>query len=86
MLDVKISACTAWEKVEKIFLSNKGSRAAALEGEFCNLTLESCTSLDDYCQKLKDFAGQLNDVGVTVSESRLVLQLVRGLPKEFATV
>lgn len=39
--------------------------------------------MDTYCQKLHDLANQLGDVGHLVSEESLVLQLVRGLPKEF---
>lgn len=42
--------------------------------------------MDEYCQKLKDLAGQLEDVGYPVSEARLVLQLVRGLPPEYDTI
>lgn len=39
--------------------------------------------MEDYCQKLKDLAEQLNDVESPVPESRLVLQLVPGLPPEY---
>ncbi|KAL4589851.1 hypothetical protein LXL04_002762 [Taraxacum kok-saghyz] len=42
-------------------------------------------SFEDYCQKLKDLADQLHDVENPVSEKRLVLQLVRGLPPEYDT-
>ncbi|XP_022040702.1 uncharacterized protein LOC110943261 [Helianthus annuus] len=62
-------------KIEKIFLSNKKARAAALETKFVNLTLSACSSLDDYCQQLKDLANQVGDVDQPVTESRLVLQL-----------
>ncbi|KAJ0845834.1 putative RNA-directed DNA polymerase [Helianthus annuus] len=75
----------AWTKLEKVFLSNKKARAAALETRFCNLTLTACSSVDDYCQQLSDLASQLADVDQPVSDSRLVLQLVRGLPPEYNT-
>ncbi|MFS7920646.1 putative RNA-directed DNA polymerase [Helianthus anomalus] len=75
----------AWLKLQKIFLSNKKARARALETRFCNLTLSACSSLDDYCQRLKDLANKLEDVDHPVSEERLVLQLVRGLPAEYDT-
>ncbi|XP_076900333.1 uncharacterized protein LOC143554471 [Bidens hawaiensis] len=78
-------ARAAWTKLEKIFLSNKKARAAALETKFCNLTLTACSSVDDYCQRLSDLASQLADVDQPVSESRLVLQLVRRLPPEYNT-
>ncbi|KAL3630542.1 hypothetical protein CASFOL_023526 [Castilleja foliolosa] len=86
VLDTDVTAQAAWDKVKSIFLSNKGSRAAALEQQFSNLTLSACSSMDDYAQKLKDLANQLTDVDHPVSESRLVLQLVRGLPAEYDVV
>lgn len=85
VLEPESSAFEAWEKIKHIFLNNKGSRAAALEHEFTNLTLRSMQSLDEYCQRLKDLADQLNDVDNPVNEQRLVLQLVRGLPPEYDT-
>ncbi|XP_022001129.1 uncharacterized protein LOC110898601 [Helianthus annuus] len=84
-MDSDGTARGAWVKLEKIYLSNKKARAATLETKFVNLTLAACSSLDDYCQKLKDLANQLEDVDQPISESRLVLQLVRGLPQEFDT-
>jgi len=80
------TARTIWKKIQGIFLSNKGSRVAALEHEFTNLQLTECSSMDEYCQKLKDLAEQLADVDNPVSEARLVLQLVRGLPAEYDVV
>ncbi|CAH1418611.1 unnamed protein product [Lactuca virosa] len=85
VLEPDSTAYEAWEKIKNLFLNNKGSRAAALEQEFTNLTLRSMNSLDEYCQKLKDLADQLTDVENPVSEKRLVLQMVRGLPPEYDT-
>ncbi|XP_076934027.1 uncharacterized protein LOC143600139 [Bidens hawaiensis] len=81
-----ITARDAWLKLEGIFLNNKRARVAALEQKFSNLLLTACTSMEDYCQKLKDIADQLGDVDHLVSEERLVLQLVRGLPSEYEVV
>ncbi|XP_022034865.1 uncharacterized protein LOC110936763 [Helianthus annuus] len=85
VLDTDATARTTWLKLEKIFLSNKQAKAAALESRFVNLTLEQCSSVDDYCQQLKSLADQLQDVDQQVTESRLVLKLVRGLSPEFDT-
>ncbi|XP_022040433.1 uncharacterized protein LOC110942981 [Helianthus annuus] len=82
ILDTDSTARAAWVKIEKIYLSNKKARAAALETKFCNLTLAASSSLDDYCQHLKELANQLSDLDHPVTESRLVLQLVHGLPAE----
>ncbi|KAI3817497.1 hypothetical protein L1987_11289 [Smallanthus sonchifolius] len=83
ILDTDASAHAAWVKLQEIFLNNKGSRAAALENEFTNLSLAGCSSMDEYCQKLKAISEQLSDVDQPVSESRLVFQLVLGLPFEY---
>ncbi|XP_021984957.1 uncharacterized protein LOC110880822 [Helianthus annuus] len=75
----------AWLKLEKIYLSNKKARAGALETKFFNLTLAACSSLDNYCERLKDLVNQLEDVDHSVTEERLVLHLVRGLSAKFDT-
>ncbi|KAI3725566.1 hypothetical protein L1987_65356 [Smallanthus sonchifolius] len=80
------TALDAWNRIKNLFLNNKGSRAAALEHSFTNLKLTAMPSLDAYCQKLKELADQLSDVDSPVSDSRLVLQLVRGLPREFDNI
>ncbi|KAD6455163.1 hypothetical protein E3N88_09869 [Mikania micrantha] len=43
----------------------------------------NCSSVDDYCQKLTDLSNQLAVVDQPISESQLILQLVRGLPIEY---
>ncbi|XP_074306163.1 uncharacterized protein LOC141641400 [Silene latifolia] len=86
ILETESTAYEAWVRLQSLYLNNKGSRAAALEHEFTNMSLEKASSLDDYCQRLKDIATQLTDVGVKVDNQRLVLQLVRGLPSAYDTV
>ncbi|KAK9733119.1 hypothetical protein RND81_04G044800 [Saponaria officinalis] len=66
VLEEESTAYEAWERVKGIFTNNKGSRAAALENEFSNLKLAAMPSLESYCQRLKELAGQLKDVDVTV--------------------
>ncbi|KAL9237182.1 hypothetical protein vseg_011764 [Gypsophila vaccaria] len=86
VLNADSTAYDAWSRVKNIFLNNKGARAASLEHEFTNLKLESLPSLDAYCQRLRELAAQLNDVDAHVTDQRLVLQLVRGLPPSYDTV
>uniref|UniRef100_A0A251VD12 Putative ribonuclease H-like domain-containing protein n=1 Tax=Helianthus annuus TaxID=4232 RepID=A0A251VD12_HELAN len=86
VLEPESTALQAWVRIRNLFLNNKGSRAAALEHAFTNLTLKSMPSLQAYCQRLKELADQLSDVDSPVSASRLVIQLVRGLPSEYDTV
>ncbi|XP_023758855.1 uncharacterized protein LOC111907318 [Lactuca sativa] len=83
VLVTESTAYEAWSRIKAIFLNNKGSRVAALEHEFNNLTLKSMSSLEAYCQKLKELGSQLNDVDCPVNDQQLVLQLVRGLPAEY---
>nr|KAJ0206269.1 hypothetical protein LSAT_V11C500260780 [Lactuca sativa] len=68
VLDPDFTAYDAWSKLQNVFLNNKGSREAALEHEFNNLTLRAMTSLEAYHQRLKDLSGQLNDVECPVNE------------------
>ncbi|KAJ9565773.1 hypothetical protein OSB04_001739 [Centaurea solstitialis] len=63
VLDTEASARTNWLKLEKIFLSNKQAKAAALETRFVDLTFVACNSMEDYCQQLKILANQLVNVG-----------------------
>ncbi|XP_023763649.1 uncharacterized protein LOC111912148 [Lactuca sativa] len=76
VLDTDATVRQAWNRIQDIFLNNKSSRAAAPEHRFINLTLASCSSMDEYQQKLKDLAEQLNDVDHIVPESRIILQMV----------
>ncbi|KAF5784753.1 hypothetical protein HanXRQr2_Chr10g0420611 [Helianthus annuus] len=80
------TAQQAWDRLHTVFLNNKNARAATLEHAFTTTTMASCSSLNDYFQRMKDLADQLNDVDHPVSESRLVLQMVTGLPQEYDTV
>ncbi|KAL9225921.1 hypothetical protein vseg_001795 [Gypsophila vaccaria] len=86
VLEPDSTAHGAWTRVKNIFLNNKGARAAALEHEFNNLKLGAMPSLDAYCQRLRILARQLKDVDSEVSDQRLVLALVCGLPSEYDTV
>ncbi|XP_076902100.1 uncharacterized protein LOC143556729 [Bidens hawaiensis] len=86
VLDIDITARAAWLKIQDIFVNNKHARAVTLETMFTNTTLNSCCSFDNYCQTLKDIAEQLRDVDQPVNESRLFIQMVRGLPIEYDTI
>ncbi|KAJ0530331.1 hypothetical protein HanHA89_Chr10g0388581 [Helianthus annuus] len=86
VLEEPSTALQDWNRVKNIFHNNKGPRCAALQSRFVNLKLSSVSSLEAYCQTLRDLAAQLDDVGSPVNEQTLVLQLVRGLPREYDTI
>ncbi|XP_074284315.1 uncharacterized protein LOC141608867 [Silene latifolia] len=68
VLEEESTAYEAWIRVKNIFTNNKGARAAALESEFSSLKLESMSSLEAYCQRLKEIADQLKDVDAAVKD------------------
>ncbi|KAL9239242.1 hypothetical protein vseg_013582 [Gypsophila vaccaria] len=86
VLEPDSTAQAAWNRVKNIFLISKDARAASLESEFHKLKLSNFPSFDAYFQRLRELSGQLKDVDAEVTDQRLVLQLVRGLPKEYDTV
>ncbi|KAJ0602473.1 hypothetical protein HanIR_Chr03g0140121 [Helianthus annuus] len=86
VLSTDLTARATWLKIHEIFVNNKQARVVTLETKFTNTTLNSCASFDEYCQTLKDLAEQLRDVDQPVSDSRLVIQMVRGLPIEYDTI
>ncbi|XP_076887925.1 uncharacterized protein LOC143538207 [Bidens hawaiensis] len=83
VLENDSTAYEAWNRVKKIFHNNRGPRVAALEQKFVSMKLRNTPSLEVYCQQLKEIAGQLNDLDSPVTEQRLVIQLVNGLPREY---
>ncbi|XP_026396340.1 uncharacterized protein LOC113290974 [Papaver somniferum] len=89
MLTVLKSGKTAkelWNHLKKLFQDNKGNRAATVERKFVNLKFIDCTSIDDYCDKLKSLSDRLLDLDFPMDDKRLVIQLVNGLPEEYNTV
>ena len=71
-----------WTAISSIYQANKASRAVFLSHEFHSMT-QGDLSIDAYCQKMKTTADALCDVGHTVIESQLVLNLLRGLNPRF---
>ncbi|XP_026429964.1 uncharacterized protein LOC113326453 [Papaver somniferum] len=89
MLTVLKSGETAqeiWNHLKKLFQDNKGNRAATLERQFVNLKFVDCTSIDDYCDKIKYLSDRLRDLDFPMNDKRLVIQLVNGLPEEYNMV
>ncbi|XP_026381198.1 uncharacterized protein LOC113275821 [Papaver somniferum] len=70
-----------WDHLKTLFQDNKGSRAANRESKFVNLKFSDCASVDDYCDKLKSLSNRLHDLDFPMSDKRLVIQLVNGLPE-----
>ncbi|XP_026400322.1 uncharacterized protein LOC113296213 [Papaver somniferum] len=89
MLTVLKSGKTAkelWNHLKKLFQDSKGNRAVTLERKFFNLKFIDCTSIDDYCDKLKSLSDRLLDLDFPMDDKRLVIQLFNDLPEEYNTV
>ena len=80
------TARDAWLRVKNLFHDNKSARAADLDNQFNHINLENYPNVTAYCQQLKSLADQLKDVDETVSDQRLVLQLINGLTPAFDSV
>ncbi|XP_021749285.1 uncharacterized protein LOC110715025 [Chenopodium quinoa] len=77
------TAQQAWERFRDIFQDNKSSRAVQLEGLFSSIEMKDFPNVYAYCQRVKILADQLANVGAPVNDHRLVLTLIRGLPKSY---
>ncbi|XP_056685506.1 uncharacterized protein [Spinacia oleracea] len=77
------TAMEAWGRLRDIFQDNKNSRAVTLEQKFSHTSMEDFPNASAYCQRLKELADQLKNVGAPVSNDRLVLQLVAGLTEAY---
>jgi hypothetical protein len=64
------------------FLSNHETHALHIDTTFRSF-VQGDLSVNDYCQKMKAFANSLADHGVDVTDRVLVLNVLRGLNKNF---
>ncbi|XP_059292373.1 uncharacterized protein LOC132045813 [Lycium ferocissimum] len=79
ILEPDSTAMEAWNRLRDIFQDNKNSRAVTLEHEFSHTNTEDFPNASAYCQRLKILSDQLKNVDASVSNNRLVLQMVAGL-------
>ncbi|XP_060195563.1 uncharacterized protein LOC132624848, partial [Lycium barbarum] len=86
----KAANLTLWKRLDavvlfaQLFQDNKHSRAAYLETEFTTTKMADFGSVMAYYNRLKSLADQLANVGSPVSDQRLVLRLLAGLPETYA--
>ncbi|XP_060182893.1 uncharacterized protein LOC132612826 [Lycium barbarum] len=86
ILEPDSTTMEAWNRLRDIFQDNKNSRAVTLEHEFSHTNIEDFPNSSAYCQRLKILSDQLKNVGATVSNNRLVLQMVAGLTDAYKGV
>lgn len=68
-----------------MFQDNKNSRAAYLETKFTTTKMSDFSSVVAYYTRLQSLATQLANVGSPVTDQRLVMRLLVGLPTSYAT-
>jgi hypothetical protein len=78
-------ACVMWLSLETQFLGNAQTRALQLDAELHTLE-QGDLSVSDYCGKMKSTADGLRDLGFTVPEHILVLNVLGDLPNRYEAV
>jgi hypothetical protein len=71
-----------WLALENHFLSNREAHPLHIDATFRSF-VQGDLSVNDYCRKMKGFANSLADLGVDVTDNVLVLNVLRGLNKNF---
>jgi len=71
-----------WVAIKRLFEANKAPRAIFLSHQFHSMT-QGDSSIDEYCQQMKATTDALRDVGPTITDSELVLNLLRSLNPRF---
>jgi hypothetical protein len=78
----KITACQIWRMIEHKFIGNSETCALHLDAVFHNF-IQGDFSVRDYCLKMKSMVDSLGDLGCTVSDCNLILNVLRGLNKRY---
>jgi len=85
MTGAQQTAGQLWTAIAALYQANKAPRAVFLSHEFHSLT-QGDSSIDEYCVRMKEAADNLRDVGQTITEPNLVLNLLRGLNEKYQSV
>jgi hypothetical protein len=64
------------------FLGNRETHVLHFDTTFWSF-VQGDLSVNDYCRKMKGFTDSLTDLGVDVTDHVLVLNILRGLNKNF---
>jgi hypothetical protein len=79
------TARVMWLSLETQFLGNTQTRALQLDAELRTLE-QGDLSVSDYYRKMKSTADGLRNLGFTIPEHILVLNVLRGLPISYEAV
>jgi hypothetical protein len=77
-----VTARQVWRTIKNQVISNSEMCALHLDATFRNF-VQGDHSVSNYCRKLKSMANSLADLGCTISDRNLVLNVLRGLNKRY---
>ncbi|KAJ0438520.1 putative RNA-directed DNA polymerase [Helianthus annuus] len=86
ILKPNTTAYDAWSALSNLFQDNKATRTIDLNNRFANTRLEQFTSMSSYCQSMKVIYDQLTNIGATITEEQLVLQILTGLGEAYESI
>ena len=78
-------AFDAWNRLENNFQNNKTSWILHLESHFNDISLSPFSNVKFYCNELETIATSLNNLGTSITDNRLALQVLHGLTSEYKT-
>ncbi|XP_057535360.1 uncharacterized protein LOC130813539 [Amaranthus tricolor] len=78
-------AFDGWTRLENNFQNNKTSRILHLESQFNEISLLNFPNVKAYCNKLETIATSLTNLGASISDNRLALQVLHGLNSDYKT-
>ncbi|XP_057523996.1 uncharacterized protein LOC130803811 [Amaranthus tricolor] len=78
-------AFDAWTRLENNFQNNKTSRILHLESQFNDISLSTFSNVKSYCNEIESIATSLNNLGTSITDNRLALQVLHGLTSEYKT-
>lgn len=79
------SARGAWVALEQQFIGNRETRVLLVDTEFRTLK-QGALSVNDYCRRMKSLADSLTELGETVTDRALAMNVLRGISDRFDTL
>ena len=74
-----------WNRLENNFKNNKTSRILHLESQFNDISPSTFSNVKSYCNELETIATFLNNLGTSITDNLLALQVLHGLTSEYKT-
>ncbi|XP_057517886.1 uncharacterized protein LOC130798808 [Amaranthus tricolor] len=76
-------AFDAWTRIENNFQNNKTSQILHLESQFNDISLSNFSNVKAYCNELETITTSLTNLGASISDNRLALQVLYGLNSDY---